>query len=187
VTVYTPFNQEANYNPNVLIDNIQVPVERKPKFLGLNSQNFFKTSAYSPQAVIAYVKLGKCVQLLKAISGQVWGDKETLCLTFNAYLKPNILHIAPVWFPSVGPEAACIKKLQCIHNNAMRMITEAHRMADTDHLLAETEMLPVDEQLGLACKQFLASAHRCHHPSHSIVKLHSGDRPDRGDIIHTLQ
>ena len=187
VTVYTPFNREANYNPNVLIDNIQVPVERKPKFLGLNSQNFFKSSAYTPQAAVVYAKLGKGVQLLKAISGQDWGDKETLRLTFNAYLKPNILYVAPVWFPSIGPEAACIKKLQCVHNNAMRVITGAHQMADTDHLLAETDMLPVDEQLGLACKQFLASAHRRDHPSHSVVKLHSGVRPNRKDIIHTLQ
>jgi hypothetical protein len=79
------------------------------------------------------------------------------------------------------------QKLECVHNNAMRVITGAHQMADTDHLLAETEILPVDEQLGLACKKFFASAHRRDHPSHSIVKLHSGDRPGRGDIIHTQQ
>jgi hypothetical protein len=69
----------------------------------------------------------------------------------------------------------------------MHVITGAHQMTDTDHLLAETEMLPVDEQLGLACKQFLASAHRHDHPSHSVVKLHSVDRPARRDIIPTLQ
>jgi hypothetical protein len=170
VTVYTPYNREANYNPNILIDNVQVPVERKPKFLGLNSQNFFKTSAFTPQAAVVYIKLGKGVQLLKAISGKDWGDEETLCRTNNTYLKPNILHVVPVWFPSVGPEAACIKKLKGVHNNAMCVITGANRMADTEHLLAETEMLPVAEQLGLAYKQFLASAHRCDHPSHRKAK-----------------
>jgi hypothetical protein len=60
-------------------------------------------------------------------------------------------------------------------------------MADQDHLLAETELLSVSESLGLACKQFLASAHRVEHPSHSVVKQHSGFRPGRKDIIRTLK
>jgi hypothetical protein len=114
VTVYTPYNREANYDPVVLIDGVQIPVERKPKFLGLNSQNFFKSSPYTPQAEAVHSKLGSGLQLMKAISGQDWRDKEMLHLTYNAYLKPNIIYVVPVWFPSVGPDAACIKKLKAV-------------------------------------------------------------------------
>jgi hypothetical protein len=58
-------------------------------------------------------------------------------------------------------------------------MTGVHCMADTDHLIAETELLPVTDQLSLSCKQFLASAH-------SVVKQQSGSRPNRKDVIHTL-
>jgi hypothetical protein len=109
VMVYTPFNCEANFDPVVLIDNIQIPIERRPKFLGLNSQNYFKTSPYTPQAEAIHTKMSSGIQLLKANSGQDWSDKETLHLTYNAYLKPNVIYVAPVWYPSIGPDANCIK------------------------------------------------------------------------------
>jgi hypothetical protein len=66
-------------------------------------------------------------------------------------------------------------------------MTWAHHMANTDHLIAETELIPVADQLSQSCKQFLASAHRREHPSHSVVKQQSGSRPNKKDIIHTLQ
>jgi hypothetical protein len=66
-------------------------------------------------------------------------------------------------------------------------MTGAHQMADVDHLLAETELLSVKDHLGLICKQFLASAYRVDHPSHKVIKLSTGTRPGRKDIIHTLQ
>jgi hypothetical protein len=69
----------------------------------------------------------------------------------------------------------------------MRIITGCHKMADVNHLSAETGILPVKDHLGLICKQFLASASRRNHQSHSTIKLASGSRPGRKHTIHTLQ
>jgi hypothetical protein len=72
---------------------------------------------------------------------------------YNAYLKPNIIYMPPVWYLSVGPYANCIKQLQHDQNAAMRMITGAHRMTDTDHLIAKTQLLPVACRLSpVACR-----------------------------------
>jgi hypothetical protein len=51
----------------------------------------------------------------------------------------------------------------------MHVITGAHKMADQNHLLAKVDILPVSEQLGLACCKFLASAMQESHPSHAVV------------------
>jgi hypothetical protein len=69
----------------------------------------------------------------------------------------------------------------------MRTITGAHRNSSQDHLLAETKLLPISENLNLICSQFLASASRANHPSHSTIKQPTGARPGRKSIVHTLQ
>jgi hypothetical protein len=70
----------------------------------------------------------------------------------------------------------------------MRVITGAHRDTPVDHLLAETQLLSVKDSLELSCKKFLANVYTLGHPSHSVVKLETGQRKGRkGGIIHTLQ
>ena len=60
-------------------------------------------------------------------------------------------------------------------------------MADQDHLLAETGMLPVSEHLRLLSCQFLANASQEHHPSHQVIKIPTGLRKGRKEVVHTLQ
>jgi hypothetical protein len=124
---------------------------------------------------------------MKAIGGQDWGDKETLLLMYNTLVKPVITNGAPIWYPSMEPDSTAIKDLQRVQNNAMRTITGAHRNSSQDHLLAETKLLPNSENLNLICSQFLASASRADHPSHSTIKLPTGARPGRKGVVHTLQ
>jgi hypothetical protein len=112
VTVFTPFNREASFDPNITIDNVPVPVNKRPKILGLNFQGFFNKTPFTPHTEVLRSKLTKGHQLMKAVSGQDFGDKETLDLTYNSNIKPCITYLAPVWYPSVGPDAACIKRLQ---------------------------------------------------------------------------
>jgi hypothetical protein len=69
----------------------------------------------------------------------------------------------------------------------MHLITGAHKMSCQDHLLAECNFLPVSEELSLSCCQFLASASRVKHPSHSVIQLPTGERWGRKGIVHTLQ
>jgi hypothetical protein len=125
---------------------------------------------------------------LKATSGQKFGDKKTLKITYNAYMKSTISSGYPVWFPTLDPGSTAITRLQRNQNAAMRTITGAHKNSDEGHLLAETQLLPVREHLDLVCKQFLASASRKNHPSHATFNLPSGSRPGRSSgIVHTLQ
>jgi hypothetical protein len=116
-----------------------------------------------------------------------WGDMETVLLTYKADIKPCIDFLGPVRFPSIDPESTSIKNLQRGQNNCMRVITGDHKMASRDHLLAETQLLPVKEHLKLICMQFLASASQIDHPSNQVIKLQSGERKGRKKKIHTLQ
>jgi hypothetical protein len=137
-------------------------------------------------------KLGKPrpeeLQLLKATSGQDWGDKETLRMTYNVFMNPVLQYAAPIWYPSMKPDSVAIQRLQRNQNAAMRVITGAHKIASHDHLLAETQLLPISTHLELTCAQFLARASCVNHPFHATVNLPSGNRSGRkGGIVHTLQ
>lgn len=68
----------------------------------------------------------------------------------------------------------------------MRTITGCHKMAEQDHLLAETGMLPVSENLRLLSCQFLANTSQEHHPSHQVMKIPTGQRKGRKEVVHTL-
>jgi hypothetical protein len=142
VTLFTPNTREANCDPQVYLDGVLIPVERKPKWLGFTVTNLF---AATPHLGHAKVKGNKRVQIMKAIRGQDWGDKETLSLTYKTLVAPVLEYGAPIYFPITGPEASSIQRLQSVMNGAIRLITGCHKMADTDHLLAETNMLSIKD------------------------------------------
>jgi hypothetical protein len=69
----------------------------------------------------------------------------------------------------------------------MCIITGTHKMSLQDHLLAESQLLPVSAHLNLTCAQFLAIASCADHPSHATVNLPTGSCKSRKGIVHTLQ
>jgi hypothetical protein len=184
VTLFTPDRHESNLHPQVFIEGTLLPLAKVVRFLGLNLSTHFVSST---QAKSANSKSSSCIQLLKATSGQDWGDKETLRLTYNAFLKPVMIFGAPLWYPNLDPESESIKSLQRVQNAGMRVMTGSHKAASTDHLLAETEMLPVADHLGMICSQFLASASCVNHPSHETVSRPTGSRRGCKKIVDTLQ
>jgi hypothetical protein len=67
-------------------------------------------------------------------------------------------------------------------------VTGARKNSSTHHLLAETQILSIKDQLNLICSPFLASAFRESHPSHSTVKLPTGlCCGSKAGIVHTRQ
>ena len=52
-------------------------------------------------------------------------------------------------------ESASIGPIQRAQNEALRIITGAHKMSSIDHLHCETEMLPGEEHLNLLSAQYL--------------------------------
>jgi hypothetical protein len=93
---------------------------------------------------------------------------------------------APVWYPNVDLNSLAMSSLQDVHNNCLKVTSGVHRMADIDHLLAECGVLSMNDQLGLSCAQFLASASPREHPSHNIVKIPTRDWVGRKSIVYTL-
>jgi hypothetical protein len=155
-----------------------------PQTLGCHSRGSFVSTPH----IDGKNKQGNsCLQLLKATSGLEFGDKETLHLTYNTLVKPVFTYGAAIFFPITDLNATSIKRLQCLQNSCMRVITGAHKSTSVDHLLAEIELPPVSEHLGLICKQFLASASRRSHPSHATVQQQTGVRKGRKKMVHTLQ
>jgi hypothetical protein len=86
---------------------------------------------------------------MKALRGQDFGDKETLCLTYKSLIKPVMIFNGPIWYPRVEPNASSIKRLQRVKNAAMRLITGAHKLSSQNHHLAETKLLPVADHLAV--------------------------------------
>jgi hypothetical protein len=75
VTLLTPWNREINKCPQVFYNGVLIPVNVHPKFLGLTIYSLFNLT---PQAGTAADISSQRLQLLKAMSGQDFGDKETL-------------------------------------------------------------------------------------------------------------
>jgi hypothetical protein len=115
------------------------------------------------------------INILKAVCGSTWGhDKETLLITYKALVDLVFSYDAAVWFPNCKPSN--VEKLQFIQNTSMRLITGCHKASYIDHLLGETKMMRVSEQLGMLCAQYLASCLNPTHPSHGVVLLSPGPR-----------
>jgi hypothetical protein len=85
VTLFTPNTREANHHPSVYFEGQLIPLDRLPKFLGLIFSTLF---VWTPNANNSKSKSTSRLQLMKAISGLDFGDKETLLLTYNSFMKP---------------------------------------------------------------------------------------------------
>jgi hypothetical protein len=155
VTLFTPDKHQSNVCLDVSYEDLPISVKMTVKYLGVNSNKHW---AFSPHADVTGSKIKSSAQLLKATSGQDWGDKEVLRATFNAFTKPVHTHAAPIWYPTMGSDHSSIAKLQRSLNACFRIVTGAHRNSSVDHLLAETQMLSIKDQLNFIYSQFLASA-----------------------------
>jgi hypothetical protein len=125
VTLFTPWTKEVNKHLKVYLDGVLLPLKKNPKQLGIT---FSPLNASSAHVAAILPKLNKGHQLLKATSGQSFGDKETLKLTYQAFMKPVMDCGAPVWFPSLDPESSTVDRLQKVQNATMRTITGSHKM-----------------------------------------------------------
>jgi hypothetical protein len=148
VTLFTSWNKEVNYHPQVFLNGQSIPLNKNVIWLGQMLSSMF---IMSPHIGTFKVKSSPHLQIMKAIRGQVWGDKETLRLTYQALIKPIMTHNVAILFPSVGPDATSIQELQRIQNAGMHIITGGHKMTSREHLLAQTKFLPVAKHLEMIC------------------------------------
>ena len=172
VTLFTPWTKQYHAQPQVHLNNTQVPLNKTPKILGVTLDPLF---TFAPHVASTAARASSRLQIMKAVTGSGWGqDKETLLLTYGALIKPIITYAAPIWFPRASQTS--IDRLQVIQNKALRIASGSVLRADITHLHTECKTLPIKEHLSMLSKQFLASALRPIHPSHSLVTGDPGPR-----------
>ena len=98
----------------------------------------------------------------------------------HIYIRSNFFYAAPIYFPNLSTNAG--QTFQKIQNAAIQIATYCHLRASSDHLHAETQLLPIVKSLEMICAQHLASALRPTHPSHTIITQPSGPRNQRDTL-----
>jgi hypothetical protein len=172
ITFFTPWTKEVRVHPQVLIDGQVIPLNRNPKWLGINFDPLWCFKNHSDELKKSS---SQQVPMMKAVRNSSFGfDKETMILTYNTFIKPVFSFAPAIWVPNC--KKSNIKQLQTVQNKALRCITGCHQATGEDHLHQETGILPVADRLDMLCAQFLASAMHQDHPSHETVLLPSGPR-----------
>ena len=114
--------------------------------------------------------------MLKALAGSSWGqEKETLLLTYNALGKYIASYAAPVW--STNASDSSFKKIQTAQNAASRTATEAHKMANIDHLHQESLTLKAKDHSDMLSVQYLVNSLEDDHVWHGITNQEPRPRP----------
>ena len=128
-------------------------MEHSPKILGVildPSISFHKHCNYVSD------RIDKRNNMLKALAGSSWGqDKETLLMTYNALGKSIANYAAPVW--STNESDSRFKKIQTVHNAALRVATGANKMASIYHLHQESHTLRVKDHSDMLSAQYLVN------------------------------
>ncbi|KAF2348308.1 Reverse transcriptase domain [Trinorchestia longiramus] len=130
-------------------------------------------SAHSADVITWAQQKGLTVSIAKSQSSVFTPDthqsrtnphqKETIAVTYKAFINSIVTYAAPIWFPNASPSS--IARLQTIQNAALRKASGSHKMASASHLHRETGVLPVADHLSLLCSQYLLSSLRPHHPN----------------------
>ena len=96
-------------------------------------------------------------------------DKETLTLIYRQYIRSVLDYASPAWAPNISQTQQ--KRLQTTQNTALKIITGCTRTTPTQHIHAETQVLPVKEHLDMRGTQFIASAtNNTEHPCHYMTQ-----------------
>jgi hypothetical protein len=165
VTLVTPDTKEACMHPKVFIDNILLPLEKRPKILGVTFDTMFTFSHHGRNIAS---KVSRRNNILKALAGSKWGQqKEIIATTYKAIGRSLINYAAPVWTPLISN--SIFNKLQTAQNTALRIATGCTKMSPIPHLHCETEILPVKEHNTMLADQFYASCLDSNHPNHDLT------------------
>ena len=105
-------------------------------------------------------------------------------MTYKALIWSKFSYAAPIYFPNLSKDAS--QSLQVIQNVAMRIANGCPLRTLSDHLNAETKLLSIVKIMENVCAQYLASALRPTHPSHTLVAQPSGTRNQRDTLQSKL-
>ena len=122
VTLFMPDTHEHHLHPQVKLSDQVLPLEKKPKVLGLTLDTHLTFTQHCKSIA---VKVQQRNNVLKALTGSTWGcDKETLLTTYQAIGRSILNYCCPVWTPS-HKDTNC-NRLQRAQNSALRNTTGCH-------------------------------------------------------------
>ena len=145
ITLFTPDPMQVNTHLKIKISEAEIPLVRNPKL-----EIFFSFNAHCVQVTNSVSKRNN----VKALAGTNWGQqKETILLTYGAVGRSFANYAAHV--RGTNSSDTSMKKIQRTQNEALRIITDSHKMSSIDHLHSETKMLLVEGHLSLLSAQYL--------------------------------
>jgi hypothetical protein len=154
--LFTLFTKQVNDRPAVTIDGVDIPLCRTPKILQVIFDTLF---CFRNHVLEIRVKACQRLNIMQAVSGTSWGHgRETLLITYRAFVESVINYACPIWFPNCKPSNIC--RLQFIQNAALRLVTGCLKAAPIDHLHAKAKLMLVADHLSMLCLQFIASCMR---------------------------
>ena len=160
VTLFSPDTKEYKIHPQVFLRDKLVPLENKPKLLGVVFDSLHKFCHHVQSSIN---KTKPKINILKNLAGTDWGqDKKTLVNTYKSIGRSVLEYGCPIWSPIISPTHW--QNLQTIQNQALRIATGCLKMSHQDHLHQETKVLPLQPHAQLITKQFLLSNHLPGHP-----------------------
>ena len=119
VPLFTPDTHEHHIHPQVKMANQVLPLEKKPKVLGVTLHTHFICTQHCNNIA---VKVEQRNNLLKALAGTACGcDKETLLTTYQTIDRPILSYCCPVWTPSLRDTKW--SRQQRAHSKALRIAT----------------------------------------------------------------
>ena len=162
-TLFTTGPNECNTVLPIKINGEQVPTIKKPTFLGITFDNLL---SFKQHVENLKSKVQARNNILKALSGSDWGkDKETITNTYKAIGQSVISYGCPIWTPALGKTSW--NHLQIAQNSALKIATGCHKIASSDHVHQETEMMPVKDRCYMLSKQFLLATQTQNHPNYT--------------------
>lgn len=159
-TLFTTDPGEVKTKLPITVKNDPVPTVQHPVFLGITFDNLF---TFRHHAKSLRTKLLKKNNILKALTGTSWGkEKEVISTTYKAISQSLINYACPIWTPNLSKTNW--DSLQTCQNSALKIATGCLKIASTDHVHAETKIMPVQQHCEMLSQQYLLSTQLESHP-----------------------
>ena len=142
-SVFSNNNQDNTWNPNIIINNNALKINKYPKFLGVTFDQRLTFSAHVDNVA---KKIKQRTNILRQLAGSDWGyDKQLLRSTYIATGRSCIEYAAAGWAPWISKTN--LEKLETAQRYAGRAITGLTKTAPCDSILIESDLPSVKTRL----------------------------------------
>ena len=136
--------------PNIFLNNHQINLVTKHKFLGLVLDGPFLSWTHH----LSYIKVTCCrrLNIMRALTSSTWGANRNLLITFfNAFIKSKISYGLEVYSSA---SITKLKSLEVIQNSALRIITGLPRPTPIIGLQLESSFFSIFATIHLVILKF---------------------------------